>query len=411
MPAHLPLLILATILLLIMVRRIGGMRLAIWQIMVGGAVMTLASGLLTPAQGWAAIDMDVMLFLFGVFFIGQALIDSGYLQHLGYRLFSCVATPGALLALVILGSGLGSALLMNDTLAIIGTPLMVLLARQHRLPPQLLLLALAFAVTTGSVMSPIGNPQNLLIAVGSGMANPFVVFLSALALPTLLALSVCWLVLRIAYRDQFGTAVLVHQQVALQDVALARLARLALLLLLVLIGVRIALAQFAPAAVFPLTWIALGAAVPLLFHRRSLQLLFELDWATLLFFAALFIVMAGVWQSGLLQQALVGFGGELTALPSILFAGLGLSQLISNVPLVSLYLPLLLEAQAPQSALLALAAASTLAGNLLVLGAASNVIILQNAERDGVHISYWEFARLGVVVTLLQLAIFVPFLL
>lgn len=410
MSIQLPLVVLVLVLLLIVVRRIGGVRLAIWQIMTGGAVVMVAGGGLAPREAWHAIDGDVMLFLFGVFLIGQALIDSGYLQRLGYRIFSRAASPGALLALVVFTSGLGSALLMNDTLAIIGTPLMVLLARQHRLPPPLLLLALAFAVTTGSVMSPIGNPQNLLIALGAGMANPFVSFFATLALPTLLALAACWLVLRLAFRRHFTAAVLVHEETPLRDASLARLSRASLLLLVLLIGARIAVTLFNPAWSFPLTWIALGAATPLLLHRRRLQLLRELDWATLVFFAALFIVMAGVWQSGVLQQLVGAIGGSITALPSILFAGLGLSQLISNVPLVSLYLPLLLEAQAPQSALLALAAASTLAGNLLVLGAASNVIIIQNAERDGVHIGYWEFAKVGVLLTLVQVGIFVPFL-
>lgn len=405
----LALFVLIAVLLLIAVRRIGTIRLAIWQIMLGGAVVTVAGGVLSPREALHTINREVMLFLFGVFLIGQAMIDSGYLQRLSYRLFIRAQSPGALLALIILGSGIGSALLMNDTLAIIGTPLMVLLARQHRLPPQMLLLALAFSITTGSVMSPIGNPQNLLIAIT--MENPFIAFAQTLALPTLLALGLIWLVLRAAYRPYFDKELHHHHEPELCDAELARLAHISLLLLLGAIVVRIVVALLWPEHEFPLSWIALFAAAPLLFYRQRMKLLREIDWSTLLFFAALFIVMDGVWRAGILQQLVANIGGAVTSLPAILFAGLGLSQLVSNVPLVSLYLPLLQEAHASQAMLLALAASSTLAGNLLVMGAASNVIVIQNGERHGVHLGFWEFARLGVVLTLLQMVLFYPFLL
>jgi len=404
----LALVVLVIVLLLIAVRRIGTIRFAIWQIMLGGAVVMVGGGVLSPRDALHAINRDVMLFLFGVFVIGQALIDSGYLQRLSYRLFIRAKTPGVLLAMIIFGSGLGSALLMNDTLAIIGTPLMVLLARQHRLPPQLLLLALAFSITTGSVMSPIGNPQNLLIAVT--MENPFIAFAETLAVPALLALALVWGVLRLAYSPYFDTALHHHEEPVLIDARLATLGHIALMLLIGAIAARILAAYLWPAYDFPLPWIALVAAAPLLFYRQRLRLLREIDWATLIFFAALFIVMAGVWRAGVLQNLVGDFGGAITSLPTILFAGLGLSQLISNVPLVSLYLPLLQQVSASPEALLALAASSTLAGNLLVMGAASNVIVIQNGERLGAHLGYWTFARVGLVLTLLQMVLIYPFL-
>ncbi|HEY0720859.1 MAG TPA: SLC13 family permease, partial [Gammaproteobacteria bacterium] len=259
MHLSLPLLILAVVLLLIMVRRIGAVQLAIWQIMLGGALVMVVGGALSPREALLAIDRDVMLFLFGVFLIGQALIDSGYLQRLSQRLFMHAKSPGMLLALIIFGSGLGSALLMNDTLAIIGTPLMVLLARQHRLPPQMLLLALAFAITTGSVMSPIGNPQNLLIAVT--LDNPFIDFARTLALPALLALGLTWLVLRIAYRRHFHQPLHHPQAPALCDARLAGLAHAALLLMGGIV-VRVVVAAVWPSCLFPLPWLALIATAP-----------------------------------------------------------------------------------------------------------------------------------------------------
>ncbi len=123
------------------------------------------------------------------------------------------------------GSGLASALLMNDTLAVIGTALALQLAREHRIDARLLLLTLAFGITIGSVASPIGNPQNLLIAIRGPVPSPFLTFAGALAVPTLLNLLLTYGVLRWRYRAAFHRTPLVHPVVTLRD-ASARPSRL-----------------------------------------------------------------------------------------------------------------------------------------------------------------------------------------
>jgi Na+/H+ antiporter NhaD/arsenite permease-like protein len=106
-----------------------------------------------------------MLFLFGMFIVGQALEDSGYLAHISYRLFSKVSSVNYLIFCIMFGMGIASSFLMNDTLAIIGTPVVLMLSRQKRINPKLMLVTLAFSVTIGSVMSPIGNLQNLFYCI------------------------------------------------------------------------------------------------------------------------------------------------------------------------------------------------------------------------------------------------------
>ncbi len=113
-----------------------------------------------------------MVFLFGMFVIGEALSQSGYLAHLSYKLFRRAKNVDQLVLLILFVVGFFSAILMNDTLAIIATPLMVMFAKKHDISNKLLLLTLAIAITTGSVMSPIGNPQNLLIALNGDIVNP-----------------------------------------------------------------------------------------------------------------------------------------------------------------------------------------------------------------------------------------------
>ncbi len=168
---------LAAVLILIAVRQLGEFKLQIWQIMLLGALSVLIFGATTPEDAAYAINLDVMVFLGGMFVIGEAMQESGYLIHLFNRLFCRAKNLDQLLLLILFAMGFLSALLMNDTLAIIGTPFMLYLARTLKISPKLLLLTLAFAVTTGSALSPIGNPQNLLIAINGNLANPFLVFL------------------------------------------------------------------------------------------------------------------------------------------------------------------------------------------------------------------------------------------
>jgi Na+/H+ antiporter NhaD/arsenite permease-like protein len=408
---NLSVLILGGVLVLIAARKVGHIRVAIWQAMVAGAVLVLATGQITPAAALDAIDPEVMLFLLAMFVVGEALVESGYLYAAAYRWLSRVRTTDTLVLAVVFASGLASALLMNDTLAIVATPLVLRLAMEHRIAARLLLLALAFGITTGSAMSPIGNPQNLLIAVHGPIDAPFVTFVRVLALPTLINLVLCYLVLRVLFHEEFHRIPLVHSPVTVTDPALARLARLALLLIVAGIIVRLALPVAGFALQLSLSLVALlGAAPVLLLSPRRLPLLRAIDWSTLAFFAAMFVLMASVWNSAVLQHWLEVPGLDLASASTVLGVGVLLSQLVSNVPLVALYLPVLQAHQVAADALLALAAGSTIAGNLLILGAASNVIIVQRAERRGATLRFREFARAGIPLTLLQAMVYWLFL-
>jgi Na+/H+ antiporter NhaD/arsenite permease-like protein len=270
-----------------------------------------------------------------------------------------------------------------------------------------MLLALAFGVTLGSVPSPIGNPQNLLIASHVALsAEPFSAFFVALGPPTLLNLLLSYALLRVMFRDAFHDSPLIHTEVEVLDAPLARWAKLALWLVLILVLLRVALA-FSGGPVFPLSGIALvGAAPILLFNRQRMEVLLRIDWPTLVFFAALFVLMQSVWDSGFFQDLLRRFAVDVRDLPVILGLGVAVSQLISNVPFVALYLPLLEHAGGGPTALLALAAGSTLAGNLLILGAASNVIIIQHAEKHGASLGFFQFARVGLPLTAINVAVY-----
>lgn len=403
---NLSVVVLVTVFVLIAVRNIGHFNIKIWQSMTGGALIVVATQQISGADAIKAIDLDVMLFLLGMFIIGQALVTSGYLYYMAYRLFGGIKSVQHLVMGILLGAGLSSALLMNDTLAIIGTPLVLRLAREHNINSKLLLLTLAYAITIGSVMSPIGNPQNFLIASQAGLPAPFQAYFKALAVPTLINLWLTYLVLRVVYRQEFIDGMpLTHNPVKLLDKKLAKLARASVFLLIILITLKIILVNMHTAVRIELSHIALIAALPpILFSSTRLHLLKSVDWATLLFFAALFVLMASVWQTGFMQQWVNELDIDLASVPAIMILSATLSQLISNVPLVALYLPMLANPDA--QSLMALAAGSTIAGNFLILGAASNVIIIQNAEKRGGTLGFFEFARVGIPLGFLNLLIY-----
>jgi len=413
--------ILAAVLVLIAVRQVGSVRLPIWLVMCAGALAALLTGAIAPRDALAAIDPDVMLFLFGMFVVGRALEDSGLLLSLAHRIFGRTRRTGGLVLLLLYAAGMLSALLMNDTLAVIGTPVVLYHAARHRMSPKLLLLALAFAVTTGSVLSPIGNPQNLLVALHGGVPNPFVTFLVYLGVPTVASLGLCWVALRLAFAREFHEQDLDHTEEPIHDPRLAALGRVSLALVAILVVAKVIIVSAGLPVDFRLTWIALAGAAPILVGSpRRFSVFARIDWSTLAFFAAMFVLMDAVWRSGFLQRFIDG--RDLASVPAILALGVGASQLVSNVPFVALFLPLLQGAGLP--VVMALAAGSTLAGNLFVLGAASNVIVIQAAESAAqreadrsprgcgavpLHhrsLTFLDFARVGLPLTVAQALVY-----
>ncbi|TFH07814.1 MAG: anion transporter [Candidatus Thorarchaeota archaeon] len=409
---YIPIFVLLVVFLLIAFRRIGNFRIKIWQAMTIGAVVVLITGQIAPLDAIISVNIDVIVFLFGMFVVGESMQRSGYLSHLSRKLFHRATKVDHLILLILFPMGLLSALLMNDTLAIIGTPLVVGLSKKHNISPKLLLLTLAIAVTTGSVLSPIGNPQNLLIATSGGVDNPFISFLQYLALPTILCLFVAFLFLRFFFRSEFHVPLVENQDDEIPtDTRLVQLSKLALILIGFLIALKVVLVFVAPTIELRLSYIAIIAALPLiLFSRERVKIVRNIDWSTLLFFVSMFVLMASVWQSGVFQDIFIGLNLDLNSISIIMAIGVLMSQLVSNVPLVALIIPMLSANGTSLILMMALAAGSTIAGNMLILGAASNIIIIQNAEKHGQTLEFKEFAKIGIPLTIVQTLVYLVFL-
>ncbi len=401
----LPIIILLLVFIAIAVRKVGKYYLPIWLIMLVAALIVLVTGKISIKEAYDAISFEVLFYLFGVFVVGQALESSHYLEHMSFKIFNHARSLNALLFMMVFVFAIASAFLMNDTIAIIGTPVILFLARQHHFNAKPFLLTLAYAITLGSVMSPVGNPQNLLIA-NSGMVNPFVSFFSYLTLPTIINLLVLYLFIWLFYRDKLVLKLTAATSEKTVDSSLARLSQIAFALLIFLIIVKVILGFLPTKIAISFSAIALIACAPiLLFSNKRWLLLKKLDWHTILFFIGLFIFMKSVWLTHYFQGLLAASHVVVSHKISIYTISVLMSQLISNVPLVALYLPLLKQAHIGQQ--LALAAGSTVAGNLLILGAASNVIIIQNAEKRGQRaFSFWEFFKIGLPLTVVNVLVY-----
>lgn len=400
--------VLSIVFLLIAVRQIGRIRFQLWQIMLLGAIAVLLTLQISPLNAIKAVNIDVMLFLFGMFVIGRAMEESGYLSHLSSKLFRAAHSTDGLVLYILFLMGFLSAFLMNDTLAIIGTPVVIMLARKSNVNTKLLLFALAFAITTGSTMSPIGNPQNLLIAIDGPVPNPFVTFLKYLAVPTIVNLLAAYIILKIYYRKHFNAKRIDIPPTLIIDRGLVKLCRVSLALLVSLVIAKIAIVSAGIEVDFRLTYIALASALPIiLFSPQRFRIVRRIDWHTMIFFAAMFILMASVWESGFFQERLASLNVNLASISIIMIVSVVLSQFVSNVPLVALYMPTLTELGASTKELIALAAGSTIAGNLLILGAVSNIIIIHNAEKNaGETLTFFEFARIGLPLTVINIFVY-----
>jgi len=379
--------------------------LRIWHIMVAGAVVLLATGEIAPRAAFAAVDWNVVAYLFGVFSIAAALYDTGISHAIGARL-ARYPSDGHPFAAFILVAALCAAVLTNDAAAVIGTPIALMLARARGWPPVVPLVALCAAVTVGSMATPIGNPQNILVATTGALPNPLLAFLLWLGLPALASLAFAWLWLRRHHRRlPAGARPFDALLPPPREAPRAWPAHLATGLLVLLVVADSVLRAADAGVAIPYGVASLVACLPVyLFGKGRLGVFRAVDWPTLAFFVAMFVVTGALLDSGSLQALLGSLQarlGEPDITAAIAFAG---SQVFSNVPLVQIYLQLLPEHELAN--LMMLAGISTLAGNLFIISAASNVIVVQQAERYGQHpFHFWQFARIMLPITLASLLV------
>jgi Na+/H+ antiporter NhaD/arsenite permease-like protein len=365
-----------------------------------GTVLMVVTGVLTPEQAYRAVDYDTLVLLLGMMLIAAYLHLGGFFDWAAHWTLRVAGTPQRLLLCLILTSGVLSALLVNDTVCLMLSPLVVRVIARSGLPLLPYLLALAMSANLGSVCTLVGNPQNMIIGQLSGL--PFGRFTLALLPAAAAGLLIQYVILRLGFRR-----VLAQARIAADpgdtppwDRRLVRLA------LLTLAGV---FAGFL--AGWDLAWTALagGTVLMVLARRDTHEVLKLVDWHLLVLFAALFVVVEGLNLTGLpgqLYARLRGLFGETATAQAwnlAWFAAAG-SNIFSNVPFVLVAGQWLQNFANPPLMWKVMALATTFAGNLTLLGSVANLIVVESA-RGHIEVGFWDYARFGIPVTLLTLVV------
>jgi len=359
-----------------------------------GVGLLVAAGQVAFEDLPAYLDFDTLLLLFSMMILNANLRLGGFFTLAGGWLWKAARTPRAFLALEILLAGLLSALFLNDTICLVLTPLVLEMTTSAKRNPLPYLIALATAANIGSTATLTGNPQNMIVGVASGIA--YLDFTAALLPVALIGLGVVWGVIVLFYPVEFRRGAFERA-----EVTGARIDRWMLTkTLLVVLGLLVAFLAGVPPAKA-----AFLAACVLLFTRRTQpHLVFaEFDWSLLVFFAGLFVVSGSLETAGLTRRLFEVINlGPGTGIWPFSAVTLVLSNLVSNVPAVLLLKPAAAGLANPAAGWLALAAASTLAGNLTLLGSVANLIVAEVAARWRVEIGFWEYTRAGALITLLS---------
>ncbi len=394
-----------------------------------GAALMIVLGVVRPADAVSAINLDIVLLLVGMMILVAGLELCGFFEWVSLRMIRYSKDQFTFLVLTMVVTGTLSALVLNDTVVLLFTPIIIRTCRLLKSNPVPFLVAEAIAANIGSVATAVGNPQNAYIATTAGIS--FVDFSARLVPVSVVCMVIAIAIIYLVFRKDIdkGSAqefrrkllsegwVVFREEIvkgdALAQSGLSKMRehRLGLYALMVITaGTFVAFVAShvidAPLAIIAfIGGVAALFVVPLVSKVRAKEMLNGVDWSIILFFIGLFIVLRGVRDSGLLTE-LKGFfpgfedGGTpdvgwLTALCALL------SNLVSNVPSVMLLSELIPVSET--ELWIALASSSTLAGNATILGAAANIIVAEKAEGMGVEINFWRFTMVGFPIALATL--------
>lgn len=362
-----------------------------------GAVAMVLVGVITLNDAYQSIDWNTIIFLLGMMILVAHFQIAGFFDWIGVHVVRIARTRLQLLLLLIFASGILAAFFVNDTICLIFTPIVLVVTHRLKIPPVPYLIAVATSANVGSVMSVTGNPQNAVVGIAGHFS--FLGFLGHLAPVALIGLAINAAVLVIAFHRD-----VLHHVLDAQDGGVTVKLDRALLVKCTLAAVLVIVLWIFGFS-FPLVAVSVGAFILVIGRVKAQNIYQRVDWELLLFFGALFVVIHGFQASGAVSYLIARFhhsleGSAISQLFAVSGIMLILSNLVSNVPAVLLFRPLVESFPNSHFLWLAVASTSTLAGNATPISSLANLIVLQQAGKK-VRISFWQFARVGLVITLL----------
>lgn len=374
-----------------------GLRVDRTGVAIIGAVLMVVSGVVPMPQAIAAVDYGTLILLYGMMLIAGNLRLAGFFRLTTAWLIQRARRPTTMLLAVTLAAGALSALFVNDIVCLVLTPLVITMTRQLALNPLPYLLALASASNVGSVATITGNPQNMMIGSLSGIS--YLTFLRYLGPVALLGLGATFGVIALLYRNDLRAGRLEAPAVGHVRVNRPLLWKGSLVSAGVVLGFLLGV---------PVGLVAICGGAALLITRRvkPAKVYAAVDWNLLVLFIGLFIVVEGAERSGITAEAFRAAGHFNLQRPAILATVVALlSNLFSNVPAVLLFRSLVPTLTNPDAAWLVIAMASTLAGNMTLVGSVANLIVAEQARANHVEISFSEHARVGIPLSVITLGL------
>lgn len=367
-----------------------------------------------------AIDMNVIFLLLAMMIIVGVLKRTGVFQWTAYKSFQIArGNVFVLSALLMAIAGVTSAFLDNVTTMLLIIPVTIEISAALKLDPVSLLLPEVFASNVGGTATLIGDPPNIMIGSYAGLS--FTDFLANLGLVCAIALGASILYFaawfRHPYRDARvvdvqGTIQRLREEYRIRDRALLVKSGLVLTLTILLFITHGRLDM--PPSIAAMA----GAALLLVISKVHIveMLEKEIEWPTLIFFMMLFVVVAGAEQTGLIPMIAdwvreTSGGSAVLALLVILWLSALLSAVIDNIPFTATMLPVVayLSESLPDAdggvLWWALALGACLGGNATIIGASANVVTAGMAEKAGHRVSFSQYMRIGLIPTLVTLAL------
>jgi Na+/H+ antiporter NhaD/arsenite permease-like protein len=361
-----------------------------------GAVLMVSTGVMTPESAYRAVNYDTLVLLLGMMLISSYLYLAHFFEWAADVVLKFSHTPQRLLLFLTPTSGILSALLVNDTICLMLTPLVVAVNRRGKLPLLPFLIALVTSANIGSVATLVGNPQNMII--GHFSRIPFSEFARSLVPAALVGLAINFGIVSFGFRNVLREAAISREPHPIQNLDRGLFA----IVCIVFVSIFVCFL-----AGLNLAWTALaGAALVMVLARRDTHEVLKLvDWHLLIFFAALFVVIEGLSDTGLpdaiYRHLQPMFGAHATAQAwNLTWFSVAGSNIFSNVPFVLVAGKWIPHFADPVLMWKVLALATTFAGNLTIVGSVANMIVVESA-REHLEIGFWDYARFGIPITIL----------
>lgn len=397
---------------LIAVRKVNGRRIRTWTAAVLGGVLMLLLGVVTPSEAWDYINFEVILQLAGMMMLTASLQYCGFFEIVVDFLMRRFDGRRRFLSGVMAITACLSAVMLNDAVVLIFTPIVLRCCQRMRADPVPYMVGVFVSANIGSAATVVGNPQNALVASMAGIG--FLDYSIRIIPLTVICMAVAMLMMRRMYGGRLDTddASLSGETFHTREVDKYRLC--AVLAVTVTALVLFALSVPLGLRIYQIA-LAAGAVSLIIVLTDSMRaggyVIRHVDWSILLFFTGLFVVIAGAVSSGLLDSMSELFGMGDGNVPSIgVLSGFStvLANLVSNVPSVMLIGQLLPEGD--MVLWITLAVTSTFAGNLTLIGAAANIIVEDEGEKHGIRMDFFRYLRVGIPIAVITIVIATAYL-